>query len=338
MTTGYEVIGIEASPYSVKVRAVLRYRRLAHVWTCRMAQLHPPLAGVRPLLMPVVRFPDGGYRVDSTPIILSLEAAHPGRRSVQPDDPVLALFSLMIEDMADEWLSKCLFHYRFAHDADRAYAPLWVMDDAHPGIDSGELAEKTRAFLERQSERMALVGATADNAPVIEGSLRRILDILEPFVALDRFLFGTRPSLADFGLFGQLKTLCTDPTPLALIRASAPRTEHWVRRADDLSGLEGEWQASPEPSAAVMALAAMAGDTYLPFLAANARAISQDRGGIDIALPGGRYRQQPFGYQVKCLKALRDAYAALPPGERERADGLLRRCGCLPYLTGEAEG
>ena len=34
-----------------------------------------------------------------------------------------------------------------------------------------------------------------------------ILAALSPVVATDRFLFGTRPSLADFGLFAQLHIL-----------------------------------------------------------------------------------------------------------------------------------
>ena len=332
MTNAYQVIGVESSPYSVKVRAVLRYRRLPHTWLCRMPQFYPPLANVRPLLMPVVRFPEGDYRVDSTPIILALEERHPGQRSVLPDDPVLSFYARLIEDMADEWLTKCLFHYRFGHTADRAFAPAWVMDDAYPDIGRDELMEKSDAFLERQSERMALVGIRPENLPVIEATFDRVVEILGFFVALDRFLFGSRPCLADFGLFGQLKTLCTDPTPAAAIRTRAPRLDHWVRRADDLSGVEGDWQPEPEPNAAVLGLLNLAGSTYLPFLAANAAALESGDDELTVDLPAGPYRQPPFRYQKRCLDVLRDALAALSPADRQRAEPVLRETGCLDHL------
>lgn len=333
MNDGYQVIGVESSPYSVKVRAVMRYRRLPHTWLCRMPQFYPPVADMRPLLMPVMRFPDGERRIDSTPIILELEARHPGQRAVLPDDPVLAFYCRLIEDMADEWLTKCVFHYRFSHGADRAFAPGWVMDDAYPDIDADEFRARSDAFLARQSERMALVGAGPESAPVIEGTFARVLEILGPFVAGDRFLFGSRPSLADFGLFGQLKTLCTDPTPAALVRERAPRLEHWVRRADDLSGVEGQWQSDPDPNPAVAKLLEMAGDTYLPFLAANTAALEAGKDELRIDLPDGPYRQPPFRYQAKCLAVLRDAFTQLSPAQRERAEPVLDETGCLDYLV-----
>ncbi len=106
----YRVIGIESSPYAVKVRAVMRYRRLPHIWVARMPQFFEETQAVRPLLMPVVQFPDGSYRTDSTTIIRALEELHPGDRSVVPEDDALAFLCDLIEDMADEWLTKSLFH------------------------------------------------------------------------------------------------------------------------------------------------------------------------------------------------------------------------------------
>jgi glutathione S-transferase len=333
MIEPYQVIGVESSPYTAKVRAVMRYRRLAHTWLCRAPQFHPPLANVHPLLMLVVRFPGDDYRVDSTPIILALEGLHPAERSVIPDDPVAALYCRLIEDMADEWLTKCLFHYRFSNEADRRFAPQWVMDDSFPNIDTAELQQKSAAFLGRQSERMAMVGVTRENTPVLERTLERILGILGPFVALDRFLFGGRPSLADFGLFGQLKTLCADPTPAALIRRTAPRVEHWVRRVDDLSGVEGDWQSEPEPNDAALKLLAMAGDTYLPFLAANALALELGKDELSVDLRDGSYRQRPFSYHSKCLAALRSVFVDLSQAHKERARPVLRDTNCLDYLV-----
>ena len=45
-----------------------------------------------------------------------------GERRVIPSDPVVAFLDALIEDYADEWLTKAMFHYRwaFAADADKA--------------------------------------------------------------------------------------------------------------------------------------------------------------------------------------------------------------------------
>ena len=116
------------------------------------------------------------------------------------------------------------------------------------------------------------------------------------------------------------------------MRAKAPRTEHWVRRADDLSGVNGVWQSSLEPGTAVLALLAMVGDTYLPFLAENASAQAGGLTEFSVDLADGAYRQQPFGYQSKCLAELRSVHAVLSPVDRERAGTVLRQTGCLEFL------
>ena len=304
----YVLYGVEASPYTVKLRAALRYRRLRYRWVCRFVQMYEPLAHVRPQLTPVLQFPDGDLRTDSTPILEALEERHGAGRSLLPECPRDRFLAWLVEDMADEWLTKCLFFYRFDTPEDGEFAARWVMDDARADLSAGEHAAAVPPFLERQTGRMALVGCTPEAAPLLEASYLRVLDALETTVANGRFLFGTRPSVADLALFGQLKTLGADPTPMAVMRARAPRTDAWVRRADDLSGVEGEWE---EPGPAVAALADMAREIYWPFLKANAA------GDVDMLLAGHRFRQPHFRYQAKCYDRLAKLHAALAPGVRE---------------------
>ncbi|MGY9058131.1 MAG: glutathione S-transferase C-terminal domain-containing protein [Alphaproteobacteria bacterium] len=80
------------------------------------------------------------------------------------------------------------------------------------------------------------MGATPENAPVIKESYWRVLRALDGHVRLNRYLFGSRPSLADFGWFGMLKTLATDTTPMMEMREAVPMVEHWARQVDDISG------------------------------------------------------------------------------------------------------
>lgn len=326
----YRIIGIESSPYAVKVRAVMRYRRIPYIWVARMPQFHAETLAVRPLIMPVVQYPDGVYRTDSTPIIDALEQRHPATRSIVPDAPGDAFVSALIEDMADEWLTKSLFHYRFSRDRDAVSGASWVMDDAHPDLSHADLATLTREFIARQTSRMPLVGCTVANAPLLERFYRELLDVLEAYVATDRFLFGSRPALGDFGLYAQLKTLAADPTPREIMRASAPRTEHWVLRLDDASGVDGAWVGAT--SAVIPGLLDLAARYYLPFLAANREAIDNGAEAVAIDIDGQRYAQPCYRYQAKCYDFLRHGYAALDDAARERIGPLLADSGCARYL------
>ena len=51
----------------------------------------------------------------------------------------------------------------------------------------------------------------------------RLIRLLERSLGSDGYLFGSRPALADFALFGQLKTLADDPTPMRIMRSVANR-------------------------------------------------------------------------------------------------------------------
>lgn len=335
MDKPYRLIGSLGSPYTMKLRAVLRYRRLPHVFIMRSPSVRAEIAQVRPRIIPILQLPeDDSFHVDTTPLIEMLEQRH-RERSIVPDDPAMAFLAFLIEDMADEWLTKAMFHYRWAYAADIDYAAHWIIDDERPELEGEDREQAVRAIADRQIGRMALVGCTPQNAPTIEATYRAVLAALEPHVRLRRYLFGDRPSLAEFGLFGQLRTLATDPTPMALMRAEAPRVESWLRQVDDVSGVEGEWLPAgadwPRP---VVDLLRIAGAEYLPFLAANAAAERAGADEVRLTIAGREWVQAPFRYQVKCYAVLRGRLAALDAATRARLDPLLRETGCLAALAG----
>ena len=328
--------GAYGSPYSLKMRAVLRYRRLPFRWVLRDSRWDD-LVKPSVLLLPAISFPDadGAYpeaMVDSSPQIARLEAMT-GERSLMPVDPAVAFLDLLVEDYADEWVTKAMYHYRWFYEecVDKAGTQLPLTIDQQMDPD---LLARSRAFIiDRQQGRMALVGSTEENRPVIESSYERLCDLLEEHLAGTPFLFGRRPGRGDFGLFGQLSQLVLwDPVSARVALARAPRLVNWVMATDDLGWLpaagDDGWDGPGALAPTVPRLLEEIGRTYVPFLLANDAARRSGAEEVVCEIGGRPFRQAPFGYQVKCLAWLREAYAALEGPVRASVDGLLDGTGC----------
>jgi len=124
MTEPLQRVGAIGSPYSRKMRAVLRYRRIPFHWVGHGSSAHQKLPPPPLPLMPVLHFPTAtGTEAtsDSTFQIRRLETDFKGRRVI-PSDPVVAFFDFLIEDYADEWVTKMMFHYRWAVPGNAANA------------------------------------------------------------------------------------------------------------------------------------------------------------------------------------------------------------------------
>jgi len=107
----YTIHGALGSPYSMKMRALFRYRRITHVWNHGGNVQQLAAEKVKAPVIPVIEYPDGSFQNDSTPVLYNLEKRHP-ERGVVPQDPAQAFIGHLLEDFADEWLTKAMFGYR----------------------------------------------------------------------------------------------------------------------------------------------------------------------------------------------------------------------------------
>ena len=327
--------GAPGSPYTRKMLAVLRYRRIPYRFLVGPWAQREDLPKPKVELLPTFYFetPTGDVEavVDSTPIIRRLEAEALGR-SVIPRDPALAFIDFLLEDYADEWLTKAMFHYRWRYQADIDLAgeilPRWRDLTA----SDTEIAPRSRFVKERQIGRLYVVGSNEVTASLIEDSYKRFLGLLDAHIGNGPFLFGARPAAADFGFYGQLTQLASfDPTPSKIAADRAPRVLAWVQTVDDLSGIEPadeDWIARDAVPATLKALLVEVGRTYVPALLANARAVDANAEVVETEIDGLPWRQRPFPYQAKCLQWVRQAYARLDGSDRTAADGMLANTGC----------
>jgi len=330
------LVGGTGSPYTQKMLALMRYRRVPYtiVWgdpgsVCDALGARRP----RPVLMPTFFFDeDGEIRAvcDSTPIIRRLEDMFPGR-SVLPEDPALAFVDYLVEDFADEWCTKYMFHYRWypRQDADNAGTLLPL------GFDTSMTEEQRRPskkrITERQIGRLYVVGSNDTTAPVIDASYRRFLAAMESHLASQKFMLGNRPGAGDFGLYGQLTQLVGfDPTPRRIAHEISPRTVAWVDKMRDHSGLEprdGDWVDLEEQPESLGELLAEIGRVYAPALVANAKAVQEHEENWETTIDGVSWVQRTFPYQAKCLRWINERYLALDKENRTRVDALLRGTG-----------
>ena len=326
--------GAPGSPYTRKMVSLLRYRRIPY----RLLQYgmgNPPgLPRGKVVLLPTFYFPgpDGNLEpvVDSTPIIRRLESAFDGR-SVIPPHPVTAFIDYLLEDYADEWLTKAMFHYRwhYAADADKAgeILPRW----SRISSSDEEMAQVKKFIMDRQISRLYVVGSNDTTAPVIEASFERFLELFNAHLKVSPFLMGNRPGASDFAMFGQLTALTHfDPTPMALTLAKAPRVYAWVEVCEDHSGLEPaieDWIDPGNIPQTIIDLLREFGRAYVPALLANEKAIADGRNTFETEIEGRTWKQQAFPYQAKCAQWIRNAYADLDQANRESTDRILSGTG-----------
>ena len=346
MTRPILIAGAIGSPYTRKMRAIAIYRRIPYRF------LHAGMPGVGPSglpkpplpLLPCVYLPEGGegddgYRAtsDSSFQLRELELLYPGR-SVLPSDPAIAFLDYLVEDYADEWVTKMMFHYRWGpvegvENASKLL-PLWGLTTPDAMVE-----QFRKTFAQRQIDRLGgvVAGSLEVTGPLIEASYERLVDILRDHFTTHRFVFGARPSAGDFGLHGQLTQLCqVEPTSMALTRLRAPRVLAWVDVVDDLSGIDvadDDWLSRDALPDTLRALFSEIGRTYAPFMVANADALERGAEEMEFQLDGVRYWQKPFAYQRKCLGWLRDEYAKLEADDRAAVDRVLAGSGCEVLLA-----
>lgn len=299
-----KIYGAEMSPYSVKVRSFMRYKQLPHVFLSRSFAREAEFAALAKLpLIPLVVDADGVATQDSTPIIEGLEARHP-EPATQPEDPRLAFLSNLVEEYADEWLNKAMFHYRWTGEADRYSAAGRILDMMLEGAELPDRARALSQITERMVSRLHFVGSNPETAPVIEGAFQSMARLLDAHLAKHLYLFGGRPSLADFSLAGQFHQLLSDPTPGAFLRSECEFVVRWT-----------EFMADPKPGGPFEPLSDLAdtlmpflrqevGEVFLPWALANAEAVGMRADRMTVTLHGQSFPQAPQKYASRSFYAL----------------------------------
>jgi glutathione S-transferase len=334
----YELFGTVGSPYALKLRSLMRYKRLPFNWMPATIDWipedlpHPPLSeasnrkldGLALRVVPAVYLPgDGSIRNESTTIAYLLDKLHP-ERLVIPNEPAVAFCSHLLEDMADEWMVKIAFLYRWGNAVDAAFKSRVVTGEFLGGNFPEVLLERAAEhFAARQQSRMRLVGAAPENSAMITRTFMQVLGAINRVAEKTTFLFGDSPTIADFGVYGQLQSLATDPTSWEIMRQQALGVFPYLQLLEDPSGLEASLIGMAQLSSGTIELLRLAANIYLPYLRANEEALANGEQTLSFELEGMHYRQAPFTYHAKCYRVLREKFAALNSSARSEVEAAL---------------
>ena len=232
----YNLMGRSESGYTLKVRSALRYKQVPHQWLDRFAHNKLFKQHAKVPLIPLLFLPDGTAMQDSTPILELLEERHP-EPGIHPKDPALHFLSDLLEEYADEWANKLMFHYRWGYVADQKRRSRTLAEGSLGGLTAPWLGRLMRPLIaplmvRRMVPRMAFAGSTDNNRPILVSSFARLVELLELHLQSRFYLFGGRPALADFGLWGQLHQAFTDPSCHKILEDKGPSVVAWIKRME----------------------------------------------------------------------------------------------------------
>ena len=368
MSDPIKVFGNVGSPYTQKILSLLRYKNIPYtvswgdvVQNLSFLDIQPP----KPVLLPTIVLKDKNgsdiCKTDTTPIIRYLEDIYKDK-SVIPNSSVLRFLNYLLEDFADEWTTKYMFHYRWYFNEDAENAKKMLVLQHKIDIDDESMNQFSDVIADRQINRLWVVGSNNDTADLIDQSYKRYLLLMENHLKHLPFMFGQRPSSSDFGLYGQLTQLVGfDPTPRNIAYKNSPRTVSWVNIMSDLSGLHdsggiGEffgvkdnksdnkrklnyfddndygWIDIDNIPDSLIQIFNEVGKVYIPCLIANAKAYENGDEVWETNIDGSIWKQKTFPYQVKCLNWIKDEFNKLSANDKKTTLDLIGGSGCEDIL------
>ncbi|MEP5937856.1 MAG: glutathione S-transferase family protein [Erythrobacter sp.] len=222
--------GSAPSLFTGKARAYLDwkgvdYREIAPDQKARDELIMPAIGR---MVIPVMQLGDGTILQDTSVIIDHYEA-HSVGPSVYPASPAQRFAALLLECFGDEWLVIPAMHYRWNYNEEWIYGEFGR--SMAPDAPADQHITIGKAIGERFRGFVPMLGINEETIPAVEASYEALLADLDAHFQAHDFLFGTRPSIGDYGLIGPLYAhLYRDPASGEIMKRLAPNVAQWVER------------------------------------------------------------------------------------------------------------
>ncbi|HXQ21557.1 MAG TPA: glutathione S-transferase family protein [Candidatus Acidoferrales bacterium] len=316
-------------------------------------------------LVPFLFGPGGENLYDSSAIALWLDGhgPHSNERAtalVPADDPALRFAVRLIDEALDEIGLYLVHHNRWVVSARDNDAGARLAREMRPLL--GPLAPLVgRFFPARQVRRLPYLFSVAppdrarfDDLPVrlrpptragfppthelLEQAFSELLTAIEGVLSRRPYLFGTRFTLADASVYGQLGMNRTDPSARAWIARAAPATQAWIDRIARGDFEEHRPDGELSLDDALAPLLSWICRTFVPLMQQNHDAWERHRAAgetrfneaafdagralYDGTLLGRPFRSVVKTFQVRVWRDLRAEWDALGASDRARLESL----------------
>ena len=302
-------------------------------------------------LVPFLFGPHGENLYDSTAIAHWLDRRLPPAQRLVPEEPRAAFIAQLIDDYADEFLLYAVHHQRWVVSARDNDAGERVAREFRSQI--GPLRPLfARWFSARQTRRLPylfsvapqglhLAGLPQRRQPptragfppthaLLESAFTRLTDVLEQLLAQRPYLLGTRFTLADAAIYGQLGMNLSDPSTARDLAQRCPRLHRWLTQLH--TGVpvsaSGEWQLDE----ALRPLLDEIARIHLPLMQQNAaacerlraagqrrcneRAFNRGEALYDGVLDGVPFRSVAKSFQLRSWRDAQQRWRGLPLADR----------------------
>jgi glutathione S-transferase len=337
---GYVLIGTEASQYSGKARACLRWRSVSFTERQATPEVYRDIVEPRIgfAVIPVLLTPDGLAIQDSADIIDHIDRREPGPKAV-PSSPVQKLVSLLLELYADEWLVIPAMHYRWTYNDARAVEEFGRT--AAPEASRAEQVRIGQIIATPVRDSLTRMGVSEETSSGIEAHYEGFLADYSAHLRRMPFVLGGRPSLGDFALFGPLYgPLYRDPASGERMKKLAPAVAEWVERMAKDSKATGDLAPGDEIPETILPILKRQMTEQLPVLIASAEAlrewarvqpkgsrIKRSLGTHEFAIGGRRGERGILSFSLWRLQRVLDHLRSLTGTDRQKAESLLKSVG-----------
>ncbi|MGJ8596137.1 glutathione S-transferase family protein [Sulfitobacter sp.] len=344
--TNFVLYGSQASLFTGKVRGYMNWKGLTYeekaVDETIMKTVILPHVGWP--VIPVLQTPDGRVVQDTADIIAEIEATYP-EPSVMPAGPVQRFASLLMQVFADQWLLLPAMHYRWNYNED------WISTEFGRSTAPDASATEQHAIGKKRGEKframVPLLGIDEATIPGIESSYEQFLSEFSTHLEQHDYVFGSRPSFADFSLLGPLYAhLYRDPASREVMERVAPRVARWTERTISGEDRDGYLIGNDTIPETLEPLFRRHSAEHLPVLAAvntlfdqwSATASSGDElprsfGRVPFTAGGSEGQTLALSFSLFRLQAALDALQGLSDSDRANAEGFLKRINAEELLS-----
>jgi len=183
------------------------------------------------------------------------------------------------------------------------------------------------------SNRLWVIGSNKNTEDQITNSFHNLLCKLSLHLKDRKYIFGDKPSYADFGLWGQIYNSWTDPTPRKFIEKDYADLLPWIERMlhpKDEGGYES-WDSLSNTLMPI--LKEEVGEIFLPWTSEITASMSEEKEELSVMIKGKEFNHSiggPQKYHVKSLAVLKSKFNAFRGNQT--LENILSEANCLRFL------